>query len=386
MPPRKKKRKLRSNIIKWVISLAIAFFFRFPLILEQFKLEQNPKPEFFLAQAPMAEEKGAVKAAKPDTEIRSFSLTNEQINNLKQKLGITPSDKPAEILRKIYLGLYSGEKKAESGNLGISYIFNKGLTKSPLEVLISKKADCDELTRTAYILASKLGVTSMVMIEMTWAKGKTQEGHAALVLMPEKAGDKPLLFDFTYQYNAIPLDSTNIETEIKKKYEEKEMQNFKVERQLKTLQEAEASYYSRVGGFHLKKKKLMLAIEAYEKAVKLAPSEIRYNYNLAVAYRKLSKLDNALEALKNACDLIDLKTDRNLVNGIHEKLAFAYHDKGAEIYNKAQGILKQGKREEAKEMFNEALELFKEALTHLDDERIQKAIKTAERKLEKLEK
>src|SRR3989344_9483296 len=95
LPKKKKiKRKPKGNIIKWVIVLVIGFFLRFPLILEQFKLEQKPtkkpKPEFFLAQAPTAEpiQKGQ-KAAKPETSIRVFSLSDEKIEKVKQKLGIT---------------------------------------------------------------------------------------------------------------------------------------------------------------------------------------------------------------------------------------------------------------------------------------------------------
>ena len=427
MPPRKKKRKPKSNIVNWIIALIIAFFFRFPIIFQQFKLEQKPKPEFFLAQAPMAEAKKAIKEAKPELSIRTFSLSPKQIDDLKQKLGITPADEPAEILRKIYLGLYSGEKKTESGNLGISYIFNKGITKSPAEVLdIAKpeekrkpKGDCDEITRTAYLIAAKSGIKNLVMVEMTWIKDGKQEGHVALVLMPEKAGNKPLLFDFTYQYNAIPLDSTNLELEIKKKYEKQRMQNFKVGRQLKTSEEVEASHYDQVGSYYLKNKNWALAAEAYERTVKLVPREFRYNLNLAVAYQNLKRYADALIYYKKASELEEGKNDANVYNGlgfvhinlgqedeaiaalkealrltpnrilketIVKNLAAALHGKGIHIFNNGVKISKVKKDYQTSEkMFTDALNFLNEANTYDPNrEHLQDDIKTIESSLEKL--
>ena len=384
MPPRKKKRKLRSNIIKWVISLAIAFFFRFPLILEQFKLEQNPKPEFFLAQAPMAEEKGAVKAAKPDTEIRSFSLTNEQINNLKQKLGITPSDKPAEILTKIYLGLYAGEKKKESGSFGIAYELGKGITKSPEEVLdLTKpeekrkpKGDCDEITRMAYLIAAKSGVKNLIMVEMRWAEEGKEVGHTTLVLLG--AGEKPLLFDFTHGYNTVPLDSTNVEEGMKKKYTKPDM---RIERQLKTLQEAEASHYDQVGSYYLKNKNWALVAEAYEKlgdykdavtyyqdALKLAkPESVAEVCNaLGYVYNKLNQGNKAIIILNRGLDsnpdLFEHALKENITDAYVSE-AVRYHDQ---------------------RNFSEALRHFEDAYKHSpEDQEIRKNIEYLRKKLGK---
>ena len=435
LPKKKKiKRKPKGNIIKWVIVLVIGFFLRFPLILEQFKLEQKPtkkpKPEFFLAQAPMAEAKKAIKEAKPELSIRTFSLSSKQIDDLKQRLGIISTDKPAEILRKIYLGLYSGEKKKESGTSGtfdIIYQLGKNVTKSPEEVLdLAKpeekrkpKGDCDEITRTAYLIAAKSGIKNLVMVEMTWIKDGKQEGHVALVLMPEKAGNKPLLFDFTYQYNAIPLDSTNLELEIKKKYEKQGMQEFKVSRQLKTLEEVEASHYDQVGSYYLKNKNWALAAEAYERTVKLVPREFRYNLNLAVAYQNLKRYADALIYYKKASELEEGKNDANVYNGlgfvhinlgqedeaiaalkealrltpnrilketIVKNLAAALHGKGIHIFNNGVKISKVKKDYQTSEkMFTDALNFLNEANTYDPNrEHLQDDIKTIESSLEKL--
>src|SRR3989344_5318499 len=243
MPPGLKGLKIEhfKKIIAWAVALLLGFFLRFPVFLQ---FRQKSDPEAFVARAPKTE--SMEKAANPQPSIRGFFLTLKTIQGMQGQFGIESKDKPATVLTKLYNALYA-MKKGESGSHEIKYddAAENRIIKSPGEVLTSKEADCDEITRTAYLLAAKSGVKNLIMVEMRWTEEGKEVGHTALVLLG--AGEKPLLFDFTHGYNAVPLDSTNVEEGMKKRYTKPDM---RIERQLKTLEEVAASHYDQVGTYY----------------------------------------------------------------------------------------------------------------------------------------
>lgn len=216
-----------------------------------------------------------------------FALELLETDKLKMKLGLDRAYSAFENLRGLYKGMLAGEKSGETGTLGIKYFLNNGITKSQSEVLATRKGDCDEITRLAFLSASGLGVQNAVMVEMTWINPKTKqfEGHSALVLKPENPLDAPIVFDFTYLHDGKPLESANLEKGLRTLYaEDAKNPDFKMA-QFGTVAEVEASYYDKVGWHYSTVGNWEMTALAYERAVSLVPDSFEYTKDLALRIR-----------------------------------------------------------------------------------------------------
>jgi len=341
-----------------------------------------PEPWFPspLALTPPKEKTGKAELTAP---LPTFALEPSGITRVQMKLGLDKTNTSLENLQELYNGMNAGERTKESGALKIKYSPNPNITRSPSEVLKTRKGDCDEITRFAFLVASQFGIQNTVMVEMTWTNPKTKqfEGHSAIVLIPENPLDAPLVFDFTYLRNGAPLDSANLEASLKKLYaEDAKNPGFKIT-QFGTVAEVEASYYDKIGWQYSTAGNWEMTALAYEKAVSLVPDSFEYNRDLAFADKKLGKYEKALEqykrtlgtterkgnaevlanvgelclVLKRYGEAIDsLKTalssssDEQLDRKIKYDLASAYVEKGRIAKN-------EGKLESALNFFNEAL-------------------------------
>lgn len=162
-------------------------------------------PELFIVQfvLPHGTQKEKALGTIPD-----FHLQLTELNGVNEKLGITNFDicHSLVIFGKIYNGLKVRGVQEQGGVFNIVYEENRGLIREPAIVLKEGKADCDEATGTAYLLAWESGVKNIVMVEMKWVDPKTNErtGHSFIVLMPKNKDEQLLIYDFTYHLTSRP--------------------------------------------------------------------------------------------------------------------------------------------------------------------------------------
>ncbi|MEK6979809.1 MAG: tetratricopeptide repeat protein [Candidatus Micrarchaeota archaeon] len=122
-----------------------------------------------------------------------------------------------------------------------------------------------------------------------------------MVVMPQDEKGVPLLYDFTYfkkgKQMALAVGNNDLEAAIRKEYAaDAANPNFKTTFR-SNLDEVEAAHYGQVGEYYGERNPRMME-EAYKRAVVLAPNELKYNWNLAVAYEKQDKWKDALDIYK----------------------------------------------------------------------------------------
>ncbi|MEK6979810.1 MAG: hypothetical protein AABW86_06305 [Candidatus Micrarchaeota archaeon] len=100
--------------------------------------------------------------------VADFRLNSKQLETVKKDLNLSPfiDGQPERILGDVYDGLKVKGAPEKGKKINLLYEENKGLIREPATVLKDGVADCDEATRTAYLLAWESGVRNVIMVEM----------------------------------------------------------------------------------------------------------------------------------------------------------------------------------------------------------------------------
>ncbi|HIH22853.1 TPA: tetratricopeptide repeat protein [Candidatus Micrarchaeota archaeon] len=269
-----------------------------------------------------------------------FRFDSAKLKAIKENLGITAfnAGETLIILERIYDGLKTRNNPDNERKINLSYEENKGLIREPATVLEKGKTDCDEATRTAYLLAWESGVRNIVMVEMHWFDPKTNEqtGHSFIILMPQEKDGIPRIYDLTYFKKGKPLtiENNDLEAAIRKEYAADAVNpNFRIITR-GNLNEVEAAHYDQVGEYYGGKNPKMMT-KAYERAVALEPSKLKYNRNLAFAYEKLKKWNDAISYYEKCAKSEEGKNNPWILGA----LGSAYAEVGR--YEEAKNLLKK---------------------------------------------
>ena len=221
------------------------------------------------------------------------------------------------------------DKPEEGKKVNIIYEENKGLIKGPTIVLKEWRADCDEATRTAYLIAWESGITNIIMIEMKWTDPKTNErtGHSFIVLMPKNKDEQPRIYDFTYYKKGKPIvvENNDIEAAIRKEYAvDATSPDFRITTR-NNLNEVEAAHYEFVGKYYAKPsiQNWKNSEEAYKRAASLMPAEFEYIWGVAVSYENQHRWKEALEFYKKCYEFEEGKDNPRVLGALgtaHAKL------------------------------------------------------------------
>lgn len=130
--------------------------------------------------------------------------------------------------------------------------------------------------------------------------------------------------------------------EEKKKREEEEKKRIEEERRKnKTPEQLEGDDHKLKGNEFYKQKKFEEALQEYEAAIKVNPTDIMYHYNKAAVYLEMKDNEKAVETCVHALEnRYNFKADYTQVAKVYNRLAIAYtnmkqYDKAIEAYEKS---------------------------------------------------